>query len=294
MEGSLVAYKVFTNGSVLNASEMNEYLMNQSVITFSNSTARSSAITSPVEGMVTYLEDTQTLEIYNGTSWQPFYGIGYQYVESLYLTSSTTFSKATYPWLRAIKVKCQGAGGGGAGSVTTGASQVSHGSGGGGGGYSESFITDITGLASSVTITVGAGGSGGTSGGNASNGGTSSFSSLVIANGGTGGLANTAANLPYITRPTAGAALGTGDFTLKGENSDAWLINQLTFYQAKSGGSFLSNPTSGTSIVASIRNGISGESWGSGGTGGGASQNQATATNGGTGAQGIVIVELYA
>jgi hypothetical protein len=69
MEGSLVAYKVFTNGSVLNASEMNEYLMNQSVITFSNSTARSSAITSPVEGMITYLEDTQSYESWDGTEW---------------------------------------------------------------------------------------------------------------------------------------------------------------------------------------------------------------------------------
>ena len=64
-----MAYKVFTNGSVLNASEMNEYLMNQSVITFSNSTARSSAITSPVEGMITYLEDTQTYESWDGTAW---------------------------------------------------------------------------------------------------------------------------------------------------------------------------------------------------------------------------------
>ena len=69
MEGSLVAYKVFTNGSVLNASEMNEYLMNQSVITFSNSTARGSAITTPVEGMITYLEDTQTYESWDGTAW---------------------------------------------------------------------------------------------------------------------------------------------------------------------------------------------------------------------------------
>jgi hypothetical protein len=69
MEGSLVAYKVFTNGSVLNASEMNEYLMNQSVITFSNSTARGSAITTPVEGMITYLEDTQTYESWDGAAW---------------------------------------------------------------------------------------------------------------------------------------------------------------------------------------------------------------------------------
>jgi hypothetical protein len=74
MEGSLVAYKVFTNGSVLNASEMNEYLMNQSVITFSNSTARGSAITTPVEGMITYLEDTQTYESWDGAAWVAFGG----------------------------------------------------------------------------------------------------------------------------------------------------------------------------------------------------------------------------
>jgi hypothetical protein len=69
MEGSLVAYKVFTNGSVLNASEVNENLMNQAVITFSNSTVRASAITSPVEGMITYLEDTQNYESWNGSAW---------------------------------------------------------------------------------------------------------------------------------------------------------------------------------------------------------------------------------
>ena len=69
MEGSLVAYKVFTNGSVLNASEINDNLMNQAVITFTNSTARASAITSPVEGMVTYLADTDTYQFWNGTAW---------------------------------------------------------------------------------------------------------------------------------------------------------------------------------------------------------------------------------
>jgi hypothetical protein len=72
MEGSLVAYKVFTNGSVLNASEINDNLMNQSVMVFSNSTARSAALTSPVEGMVTYLEDTEAYENYNGTAWVGF------------------------------------------------------------------------------------------------------------------------------------------------------------------------------------------------------------------------------
>lgn len=64
-----MSYKVFTNGSVLNASELNEFLMNQSVIAFSNSTARGSAITTPVEGMLTYLDDTNTYQFWNGSAW---------------------------------------------------------------------------------------------------------------------------------------------------------------------------------------------------------------------------------
>jgi hypothetical protein len=43
--------------------------MNQSVIAFSNSTARSSAITSPVEGMITYLEDSNSYQSYDGSAW---------------------------------------------------------------------------------------------------------------------------------------------------------------------------------------------------------------------------------
>jgi hypothetical protein len=69
MEGSLVAYKVFTNGSVLNASEINDNLMRQSVMVFSNAAARTAAITSPVEGMTSYLEDTNFIDTYNGTAW---------------------------------------------------------------------------------------------------------------------------------------------------------------------------------------------------------------------------------
>lgn len=71
-----MAYKVFTNGSVLNASEVNENLMNQSVITFSNSAARSAAITSPVEGMMTYLIDTQIYEGWNGSAWIDIVDLG--------------------------------------------------------------------------------------------------------------------------------------------------------------------------------------------------------------------------
>jgi hypothetical protein len=71
MEGSLVAYKVFSNGSTLPASDINDNLMNQSVIVFSNAAARSAAITSPLEGMLTWLEDVNRYEFYNGSAWAP-------------------------------------------------------------------------------------------------------------------------------------------------------------------------------------------------------------------------------
>ena len=65
-----MAYKVFTNGSVLPASDLNDFLMRQSVMVFSSSTARTSAITGPTEGMLSYLEDTNRFQFYNGTAWQ--------------------------------------------------------------------------------------------------------------------------------------------------------------------------------------------------------------------------------
>jgi hypothetical protein len=61
-----MAYKVFTNGSVLNASEINDNLMNQSVMVFSNSTTRAAALTAPVEGMLTWLEDVNRYEYRSG------------------------------------------------------------------------------------------------------------------------------------------------------------------------------------------------------------------------------------
>jgi hypothetical protein len=87
MEGSLVAYKVFSNGSVLNASEINDNLMNQSVMVFSNSTARAAALTAPVEGMLTWLEDVNRYESYDGSAWTSPFG--------LTLLNSTSFSGVT-------------------------------------------------------------------------------------------------------------------------------------------------------------------------------------------------------
>jgi hypothetical protein len=43
--------------------------MDQTVQSFADSTARASAITTPVEGMVTYLNDIDSLSVYNGTAF---------------------------------------------------------------------------------------------------------------------------------------------------------------------------------------------------------------------------------
>jgi hypothetical protein len=75
MEGSLVAYKVFTNGSTLQASELNENLMQQATAVFSNAAARTAAITSPVEGQLTYLEDTNQYASWNGSAWVSPFGL---------------------------------------------------------------------------------------------------------------------------------------------------------------------------------------------------------------------------
>jgi hypothetical protein len=75
MEGSLVAYKVFTNGSTLQASELNENLMQQSIATFSNAAARTAAITSPVEGQMTYLLDVDRYEHWNSSAWVSPFGL---------------------------------------------------------------------------------------------------------------------------------------------------------------------------------------------------------------------------
>jgi hypothetical protein len=62
-------FKTFVPYTALPAADVNTYLMKQSVMVFANAAARSSAITSPTEGMMTYLSDTNVLNIYDGANW---------------------------------------------------------------------------------------------------------------------------------------------------------------------------------------------------------------------------------
>ena len=67
-----LGYKNFAIGEEALASDVNGYLMDQSVMRFADSTTRGSALgTAVAEGMVSYLVDTNALEYYDGSAWQP-------------------------------------------------------------------------------------------------------------------------------------------------------------------------------------------------------------------------------
>jgi hypothetical protein len=71
--------KVFTAGDVLTASDVQNYLMDQTVMNFAGTAARSSAIATPTTGMTTYIGTTGTatipqIESYTGSSFQTLYG----------------------------------------------------------------------------------------------------------------------------------------------------------------------------------------------------------------------------
>lgn len=63
--------RVFAAGEVLTASNVMNYLQDQAVMVFADSAARTSALGASVsEGMVSYLLDTNKLEIYEASAWR--------------------------------------------------------------------------------------------------------------------------------------------------------------------------------------------------------------------------------
>jgi hypothetical protein len=64
-------FKVFQDGNVLLASEVNTYMMEQMIMVFASAAARDAAILSPSEGMFAFLKDTDKLTVFK-TSWGDF------------------------------------------------------------------------------------------------------------------------------------------------------------------------------------------------------------------------------
>lgn len=81
-----MAFKTFTAGSTLPASDVNTYLMKQTVIVCTSGTRPGS----PVEGMVIFETDTDLIQVYDGTSWIPFGGVGAWQTYTPTWTAATT------------------------------------------------------------------------------------------------------------------------------------------------------------------------------------------------------------
>jgi hypothetical protein len=225
---------------------------------------------------------------------------GFAFKETVYFTSSGTFTKADYPGLRAIRVRMVGGGGGSGGVVATGAGQSCTSESGGPASYAERFILASL-LAASETVTVGAGGSAGAAGANnGATGGSSSFASgkafQVVATG--GGLGRTTSVISSFPSEACGAAFASaagsvGDFVIQGTGASATInvgSNRAVVAAVPPG--VFSAGISGNIGQNNTLPAVAGALYGGGARGVGIRANQA-ADAGAAGGAGIVIVELY-
>jgi hypothetical protein len=143
-----VPRKIFVAGEILTAADVNSNLMDQAVMVFDDATARTTAIPSPIEGMVTYLASTKSLDKRVGSSWIP---------ASNGFTAGTAIVATDASWpvpsLASPIVKVTVIGGGGGGGGGLGASNTLASSGGDG-----TTTTFNAGGAGTVSATGGAGG----------------------------------------------------------------------------------------------------------------------------------------
>jgi hypothetical protein len=84
-------FKTFTAGSILTASDVQNYLQDQAVMVFAGTAARSSAIGTAnfEEGMLTYLTDVDKLQVYTGATFADVYPAAAS-AQGLTFISSTT------------------------------------------------------------------------------------------------------------------------------------------------------------------------------------------------------------
>lgn len=85
-----LGFKDFVTGEVLTANDVDGYLM-QGVWVFADAAARTAAVTSPQEGNMSYLKDTNSTEYYSGSAWVAVGAAG----GGMTLLSTTTLSGAS-------------------------------------------------------------------------------------------------------------------------------------------------------------------------------------------------------
>jgi hypothetical protein len=180
--------KQWSPGDVLTASDVNGYLMDQSVMVFAGTAARASAIPTPSAGMVAYSTATQ-LQVYDGSDWVDLstgYGVATGGASTAITVDGVNYTLLTFDTSSTLSIIKPGlfevfvVGAGGAGARRT---SLTIGAGGGGGGqYTQNTIY----LDANATVTVGAGAPVQTVA-NVGGSGTHSSVNEVVAGGGGGG-----------------------------------------------------------------------------------------------------------
>ena len=108
--------RVWAADEILSATDLQDYIQDQVVFVYNSASARTSGILAPSEGMVSYLRDTNALEVFNGTSWvdiSPNVGTAGTYTKVTTdakgrVTSGTTLSASDIPDLDSSKITTGG------------------------------------------------------------------------------------------------------------------------------------------------------------------------------------------
>ena len=184
--------KTWSPGDTLTSSDVNGYLMDQSVMVFAGTAARSSAIPSPSAGMVAYSTATQ-LQVYDGSAWVDLstgYGVasGTAASSTAITVSSVNYTLLTFTADSNLVVSKAGLfdvlmfGGGASGGYQSNTTGVGASGGGGAGGMVQATVYLS---AATYAITIGAGGASTTA--SLGNGLKTSLGSVLVAVGGGAG-----------------------------------------------------------------------------------------------------------
>ena len=89
-------YKDWSAGEILTAADLEDYTVKQSVMRFADSSARTTALSGVLaEGMVSYLKDTDTVEVYDGSAWAAV--AGGKILQIVSTAKTDTFSASVAP-----------------------------------------------------------------------------------------------------------------------------------------------------------------------------------------------------